>query len=298
MPSLTQREREVLRLLADGLANEEIGKSAAHLARRRCGRTSARRWRSSRPTRAHRPSRRRCGSPSSPDGAAPVRDLDPDPLRQFARWFAEARGVVRAPEAMALATADASGAPSVRMVLLKAADERGLVVLHALHEPEGPRARRRTRGPRCSSTGTRSAARCGSRARVERVSPEESDAYFATRPLGARVGARRPRARARCSRPRGARARASPSSRASSRRGRRPGAASASSRAPGSSGSTATTACTTASATARDGGALGHRAALPLSERAAELREPVVPRGRRPRPSTRRRRRAARGVTS
>jgi pyridoxine/pyridoxamine 5'-phosphate oxidase len=46
-------------------------------------------------------------------------DLDPDPLRQFERWFDEARAIVRAPEAMALATAGAGGSPSVRMVLLK-----------------------------------------------------------------------------------------------------------------------------------------------------------------------------------
>ena len=54
------------------------------------------------------------------------RDLDPDPLRQFERWFAEARDAgLAAPEAMALATATPDGRPSVRMVLLKKADERG-----------------------------------------------------------------------------------------------------------------------------------------------------------------------------
>src|SRR2546430_16287549 len=54
-------------------------------------------------------------------------ELDPDPLRQFRRWFEEAAGVVRVPEAMAVATADAAGAPSVRMVLLKDFDESGFV---------------------------------------------------------------------------------------------------------------------------------------------------------------------------
>ena len=54
------------------------------------------------------------------------RDLDPDPLRQFKRWFEDARGTaLPAPEAMALATATPKGRPSVRMVLLKSADERG-----------------------------------------------------------------------------------------------------------------------------------------------------------------------------
>ena len=53
-------------------------------------------------------------------------DLDPDPLRQFERWFEDAAGAVEVPEATALATATPDGRPSVRMVLLKAADERGL----------------------------------------------------------------------------------------------------------------------------------------------------------------------------
>src|SRR3954452_8672484 len=49
-----------------------------------------------------------------------------DPLEQFRRWFAEAETAgIRAPHAMALATAGADGAPSVRMVLLKGADEAG-----------------------------------------------------------------------------------------------------------------------------------------------------------------------------
>ena len=55
-------------------------------------------------------------------------DLDPDPHRQFDRWFAEAAAAgVPAPEQMALATAAADGRPSVRMVLLKGHDERGFV---------------------------------------------------------------------------------------------------------------------------------------------------------------------------
>jgi pyridoxamine 5'-phosphate oxidase len=45
------------------------------------------------------------------------RDLDPDPLRQFVRWFEEARAAVRAPEAAALATASADGAPAAGLVL-------------------------------------------------------------------------------------------------------------------------------------------------------------------------------------
>ena len=70
------------------------------------------------------------------------RDLDPDPLKQFERWFAEARDAgLAAPEAMALATATPDGRPSVRMVLLKERRRARLRLLHALREPEGRRAR-------------------------------------------------------------------------------------------------------------------------------------------------------------
>jgi pyridoxamine 5'-phosphate oxidase len=55
-------------------------------------------------------------------------DADPDPLRQFAAWFQQARDAgLEMPEAAALATADSGGAPSVRMVLVKQFDERGFV---------------------------------------------------------------------------------------------------------------------------------------------------------------------------
>jgi pyridoxamine 5'-phosphate oxidase len=55
-------------------------------------------------------------------------DVDPDPVRQFERWFEEAtQAGTSQPEAMALATATPDGAPSVRMVLLKQADHAGFV---------------------------------------------------------------------------------------------------------------------------------------------------------------------------
>ena len=67
-------------------------------------------------------------------------DLDPDPLAQFRRWFAEAEAAVPAAEKMALATASADGSPSARMVLMKQADEDGDRLLLALPEPQGARA--------------------------------------------------------------------------------------------------------------------------------------------------------------
>jgi pyridoxamine 5'-phosphate oxidase len=65
-------------------------------------------------------------------------DLDPDPLRQFESWFAAAREAgVRAPEAMALATATPDGAPSARMVLLKGVDARGFAFFTSYESRKG-----------------------------------------------------------------------------------------------------------------------------------------------------------------
>ena len=116
------------------------------------------------------------------------RDLAADPLRQFERWFAEARDLVPAPEKMALATTDAAGAPSARMVLLKQADEHGLVFF--THAPSR-KGRELAANPRAAllfywEPQGRQVRVEGS---VEQIAAAESDAYFATRPLGARVGA-------------------------------------------------------------------------------------------------------------
>jgi pyridoxamine 5'-phosphate oxidase len=116
-------------------------------------------------------------------------DLDPDPLNQFRRWFDEAAAAgVRAPEAMALATSTSSGAPSVRMVLLKGADEHGLsfytgyVSRKAAELDANPRAALLfywdPLGRQVRVEGT-----------VERVPQHESDAYFASRPRGSQLAA-------------------------------------------------------------------------------------------------------------
>ena len=116
-------------------------------------------------------------------------EVDRDPLRQFAAWFDEAgRAGIRAPEAMAVATATREGRPSVRMVLLKGFDERGFVFFTGYESRKGdelaenPRAallfywdphgrQVRIEGP------------------VERVAEADSNAYFATRPRGAQISA-------------------------------------------------------------------------------------------------------------
>jgi pyridoxamine 5'-phosphate oxidase len=115
-------------------------------------------------------------------------DLDTDPVRQFHTWFDDAADVVRVREAMAVATATADGSPSVRMVLLKAADDRGLVFFTHYTSRKG---RELEANPQAALLfhWDPLGRQVRVEGRVERVSAEESDAYFATRPAGARVGA-------------------------------------------------------------------------------------------------------------
>jgi pyridoxamine 5'-phosphate oxidase len=115
-------------------------------------------------------------------------DLDADPLRQFHRWFEEAGEVVSAPEKVALATATAAGAPSVRMVLMKEANEDGLVFFTHTTSRKGVEL---AENPRAAMLFYWEPL--GRQVRIEgavaEIDAEESDAYFDTRPLGARIGA-------------------------------------------------------------------------------------------------------------
>jgi pyridoxamine 5'-phosphate oxidase len=116
-------------------------------------------------------------------------DLDPDPIGQFLRWFedAEAAGIAL-PNATALATAGADGQPSVRHVLLRHADQRGFV----FYTNHGSRkGRQLDENPRAGlvflwKVLDRQVSVTGG---VRRVDDEESDAYFATRPREAQIGA-------------------------------------------------------------------------------------------------------------
>lgn len=117
------------------------------------------------------------------------RDLDRDPLAQFAAWFraAEEAGVP-VPEAMALATATPDGAPSARMVLLKGFDARGFVFFTSYQSRKG---RELAANPRAALLFQWQPL--GRQVRIEgpvsRVPAEESDAYFRSRPLGSRLSA-------------------------------------------------------------------------------------------------------------
>ena len=115
-------------------------------------------------------------------------DLASDPLEQFLSWFGEAAAAVEMPEAMALATAASSGAPSVRMVLLKRCDQRGLVFYSHYTSRKG---RELAANPLAALLFYWSplGRQVRVEGRVEHVPAAESDAYFATRPRDAQLGA-------------------------------------------------------------------------------------------------------------
>lgn len=112
-----------------------------------------------------------------------------DPVELFRVWFAEAeKREPNDPTAVALATADAGGRPSVRMVLLKAVDERGFVFYTNTESRKAVEIAANPRAALCFHwKSLRRQVRIeGS---VTPVSPEEADAYFATRPKAAQIGA-------------------------------------------------------------------------------------------------------------
>jgi pyridoxamine 5'-phosphate oxidase len=115
-------------------------------------------------------------------------ELDADPLAQFKKWFGEAGAAIEVPEAVAVATATPDGRPSVRMVLMKSADERGFTFY--THYPSR-KGRELEANPHAALLFHW--APLGRQVRVEgpvaRVSAEESDLYFAQRPAGAQAGA-------------------------------------------------------------------------------------------------------------
>jgi pyridoxamine 5'-phosphate oxidase len=116
-------------------------------------------------------------------------DLDPDPVRQLNRWLEEARATgIELAEAAALATATGDGAPSARMVLLKDATVDGLTFYSGYESRKG---RELAENPRAAlllywhELGRQVRAEGA----VQRLSAEESDAYFHSRPLGSRLSA-------------------------------------------------------------------------------------------------------------
>jgi len=116
-------------------------------------------------------------------------DLAADPVDQFRVWLAQAREAQ--PEdftAMVLATADRDGRPAARVVLLKGLDERGFVFYTHYQSAKG---RELAANPRAALVFYWSALERQVRIEgtVERTAREESEAYFASRPQGSRLGA-------------------------------------------------------------------------------------------------------------
>ena len=112
-----------------------------------------------------------------------------DPLGEFQTLFARvSQDAPTDPTAMTLATADATGAPSARMVLLKGVDARGFQFFTNYDSRKG---RELTENPRAALCWHWAWLEMQVRAEgtIERLGAAESDAYFATRPRGSQLGA-------------------------------------------------------------------------------------------------------------
>ncbi len=112
-----------------------------------------------------------------------------DPIDLFKAWLADAeKGEPNDPTAVALATATPAGAPSVRMVLLKAVDERGFVFYTNMESRKAGELLSNPQGALCFHwKSLRRQVRVEGPVGV--VTREEADAYFASRPRPSQIGA-------------------------------------------------------------------------------------------------------------
>ena len=116
-------------------------------------------------------------------------DLNPDPIAQFQKWFAEAiQAQLIEPSAMTLATADADGVPSSRIVLLKGVEERGFIFFTNYESRKG-----RELAENAHAAFTlfwpeleREICIAGT---VSKTTRADSEKYFALRPRGSQLGA-------------------------------------------------------------------------------------------------------------
>jgi pyridoxamine 5'-phosphate oxidase len=116
-------------------------------------------------------------------------DVAQDPLEQFTRWMQQAIDAqIPEPNAMTLATVSAENRPSTRPVLIKGCDERGIVWYTNY---ESRKARQISKNPWASLqfhwVELERVVRI--EGKVEKVSPEESEAYYRSRPLDSRIAA-------------------------------------------------------------------------------------------------------------
>lgn len=118
-----------------------------------------------------------------------VADVDPDPVRQFTRWLSDAVAAeLTEPNAMVLATADSSGAPRARTLLLKAADDRGFTFFTNYGSTKGRHLAENPQASLCFPwiDLERQVTVTGA---IEKVSADESAEYFRSRPHGSQLGA-------------------------------------------------------------------------------------------------------------
>ncbi|URV24297.1 pyridoxamine 5'-phosphate oxidase [Burkholderia gladioli] len=116
-------------------------------------------------------------------------DVAPDPIRQFDKWFKEALDAqLPEPNTMTLATVDAEGRPSARIVLIKGVDERGFVFFTNYESRKG---REIAHNPHAALLfyWIELERQVRIEGRIEKTSAAESDSYFASRPVGSRIGA-------------------------------------------------------------------------------------------------------------
>lgn len=116
-------------------------------------------------------------------------ELDPDPIRQFQRWFEETMAqAIPEPNAMTLATVDTLGQPYARTVLLKLYDERGFVFFTNY---ESRKSQQIGTNPRVALLfpWVALARQVHITGRASRISSAESLKYFLTRPRGSQIGA-------------------------------------------------------------------------------------------------------------
>jgi len=116
-------------------------------------------------------------------------NIDPNPINQFARWFADAEAAgLKLPNAMTLATATRDGVPSARLVLLKDFNEQGFTFYTNYDSQKG---RELDENPNAALVfyWTDLDRQVRITGRVTKTTREESEAYFHTRPVDSQLGA-------------------------------------------------------------------------------------------------------------
>ncbi len=116
-------------------------------------------------------------------------DLDPNPFKQFEKWFGDAlKADLIHPNAMTVATATKDGKPSARIMLLKGFDEDGFVFYTNSESKKGEDL---TESPQAALVfwWDKLERQVRIEGYVEKVSDEEADSYFKSRPRGSQIGA-------------------------------------------------------------------------------------------------------------